>query len=217
VYIAQILEVVFLGSAACLDSKPMFDVFWIGKRNRRGVTSRLPRDGGKLGRNEAAKYRGFATALAYEHPRTAKALDVLPTVTRRRQAATMRTPSGSIESPKLCRPSSRTITILGTFHDAVSPNSKRYPTLGAGPPALKGRWRSGPIAWSRRAFAVTALQLSPSISSKGALDPAVVALQANVPLSRINDLCVRASPGPPRTPASPLRPTALVPVRLDHS
>ena len=59
------------------DSKPMFDGFWIGRRNRRGVTSRLPRDGGKLERNEAAKYRGFATALAYEHPRTAKALDSL--------------------------------------------------------------------------------------------------------------------------------------------
>lgn len=52
------------------DSKLMFDGFWIGRRNRCGVTSRLPR-GGKLERNEAAKYRGFATALACEHPRTA--------------------------------------------------------------------------------------------------------------------------------------------------
>jgi transcriptional regulator with XRE-family HTH domain len=59
------------------DSKPMFDGFWIGRRNRRGITSRMPRDGGKLERNEAAKYRKFAVALAYEHPRTAKALDSL--------------------------------------------------------------------------------------------------------------------------------------------
>jgi hypothetical protein len=55
------------------DSKPMVDGFWIGKRNRRGVTSRMPRDGGRLERDEAAKYRKFAAALAYEYPRTAMA------------------------------------------------------------------------------------------------------------------------------------------------
>lgn len=59
------------------DSKPMVDGFWIGRRNRRGITSRMPRDGGKLERDEAANYRKFAAALAYEYPRTAKALDGL--------------------------------------------------------------------------------------------------------------------------------------------
>lgn len=59
------------------DSKPMIDGFWIGRRNRRGITSRMPRDGGKLERDQAANYRKFAAALAYEYPRTAKALDGL--------------------------------------------------------------------------------------------------------------------------------------------
>lgn len=58
-------------------SKPMIDGFWIGKSNRRGVTSRMPRDGGDLERQEAAKYRNWAKAIAYEHPHTAKALDTL--------------------------------------------------------------------------------------------------------------------------------------------
>lgn len=58
-------------------SKPMIEGFWIGKSNRRGVTSRMPRDGGNLERQEAAKYRNWAKAIAYEHPHTAKALDTL--------------------------------------------------------------------------------------------------------------------------------------------
>jgi hypothetical protein len=58
-------------------SKPMIEGFWIGKSNRRGVTTRLPRDGGNLERQEAAKYRNWAKAIAYEHPHTAKALDTL--------------------------------------------------------------------------------------------------------------------------------------------
>ncbi|APO56892.1 helix-turn-helix domain-containing protein [Bradyrhizobium diazoefficiens] len=58
-------------------SKPMIDGFWIGKRNRRGVTSRRPGDGGNLERDEAAKYRKYAAAIVYEHPGTAKALDTL--------------------------------------------------------------------------------------------------------------------------------------------
>lgn len=58
-------------------SKPMIEGFWIGKINRRGVTTRLPRDGGNLERQEAAKYRNWAKAIAYEHPHTAKALDTL--------------------------------------------------------------------------------------------------------------------------------------------
>lgn len=58
-------------------SKPMIDGFRIGKSNRRGVTSRMPGDGGKLERQEAAKYRQWAKAIAYDHPYTAKALDSL--------------------------------------------------------------------------------------------------------------------------------------------
>jgi len=41
------------------------------------MTSRSPRDGGDLERNEAAKYRKWAQAISYEHPHTAKALDTL--------------------------------------------------------------------------------------------------------------------------------------------
>lgn len=58
-------------------SKPMIEGFWIGKRNLRGVTTRLPRDGGDLERQEAAKYRNWANAIVYEHPHTSKALDTL--------------------------------------------------------------------------------------------------------------------------------------------
>lgn len=55
-------------------SKSMIEGFQIGKSNRRGVTTRMPRDGGDLERQEAAKYRNGAKAIAYEHPHTAKAL-----------------------------------------------------------------------------------------------------------------------------------------------
>lgn len=58
-------------------SKPMIEGFRVGKRNRRGVTVRMPRDGGELERQEAAKYRAWAKAIAYDHPHTAKALDAL--------------------------------------------------------------------------------------------------------------------------------------------
>ena len=58
-------------------SKPMIDGFQIGKSNRRGATTRTPRAGGELERQEAAKYRTWAKAIAYDHPRTAKALDSL--------------------------------------------------------------------------------------------------------------------------------------------
>jgi transcriptional regulator with XRE-family HTH domain len=58
-------------------SKPMIEGFEIGKSNRRGVTRRLPRDGGALERDEAAKYRAWAKAVIYEHPHTARALDHL--------------------------------------------------------------------------------------------------------------------------------------------
>ena len=58
-------------------SKPMIEGFWIGKSDRRGVTRRMPGDGGNLERQEAAKYRNWAKAIAYAHPHTAKALNML--------------------------------------------------------------------------------------------------------------------------------------------
>jgi hypothetical protein len=58
-------------------SKPMLEGFRIGKSNRRGVTTRMPGDGGNLERGEAAKYRGWAKAIGFEHPHTAKALNDL--------------------------------------------------------------------------------------------------------------------------------------------
>jgi transcriptional regulator with XRE-family HTH domain len=58
-------------------SKPMIDGFRVGKSNRRGVTTRMPRDGGELERQEAAKYRTWAKVIVYDHPHTAKALDTL--------------------------------------------------------------------------------------------------------------------------------------------
>ena len=58
-------------------SKSMIEGFQIGKGNRRGITTRMPRAGGELERREAAKYRAWAKAIAYGHPHTAKALDTL--------------------------------------------------------------------------------------------------------------------------------------------
>jgi transcriptional regulator with XRE-family HTH domain len=58
-------------------SKSMLEGFWIGKSNRRGIISRLPREGGKQERDEAAQFRKWAAAVAYEHPYTAKALNSL--------------------------------------------------------------------------------------------------------------------------------------------
>lgn len=58
-------------------SKPMLEGFRIGKANRRGITTRLPGDGGNLERYEANKYRSWAKAIEFEHPYTAKALSEL--------------------------------------------------------------------------------------------------------------------------------------------
>ena len=58
-------------------SKIMIDGFQVGKLNRRGVTMRMPRDGGTLERNEAANYHAWAKKIRYDHPHTAKALDHL--------------------------------------------------------------------------------------------------------------------------------------------
>lgn len=56
-------------------SKPMIEGFHIGKRNRRGVTTRGPRDGGKLERQEATKYQNWAKAIVNDYPYTSRALD----------------------------------------------------------------------------------------------------------------------------------------------
>lgn len=58
-------------------SSVMVDAFVTGKMNRRGVTTRMPRDGGALERNEASKYRRWSAAISIDHPRTAKALQRL--------------------------------------------------------------------------------------------------------------------------------------------
>ena len=58
-------------------SKHMLEGFRVGKANRRGVTTRMPGDGGKLERDEAAAYRSWAKAIAVENPYTAKALSEL--------------------------------------------------------------------------------------------------------------------------------------------
>jgi transcriptional regulator with XRE-family HTH domain len=58
-------------------SKAIVEGFEVGKVNRRGVTTRMPRDGGALERQEAVKFRAWAKAVSYEHPHTAKALDHL--------------------------------------------------------------------------------------------------------------------------------------------
>ncbi len=53
-------------------SKPMLNSFQVGRRNRRGVTTRMPRDGGEQERALAAQYRAWAKAISFEHPHTAK-------------------------------------------------------------------------------------------------------------------------------------------------
>lgn len=58
-------------------SKPMLEGFAVGKGNRRGVTSRMPRDGGQQERNLAAQYRAWAKTVIAEHPFTAQALESL--------------------------------------------------------------------------------------------------------------------------------------------
>lgn len=58
-------------------SKPMLNGFQVGKLNRRGVTTRMPGDGGELERSEEARFRDWARAIAYDHPHTAKALNAI--------------------------------------------------------------------------------------------------------------------------------------------
>jgi hypothetical protein len=55
----------------------MLDGFRVGKSNRRGVTTRMPRDGGRQERDLVAQYRAWSPVVGAEHPYTAKALDLL--------------------------------------------------------------------------------------------------------------------------------------------
>lgn len=55
----------------------MLEGFGIGKSNRRGVTTRMPRDGGQQERDLVAQYRAWSAVVGAEHPYTAKALDRL--------------------------------------------------------------------------------------------------------------------------------------------
>jgi hypothetical protein len=56
-------------------STPMLNGFHVGKINRRGGTSRNPRDGGEQERALSAQFRSWAKAIQFDHPHTAKALD----------------------------------------------------------------------------------------------------------------------------------------------
>ena len=56
-------------------SKHLETGFQIGLHNRRGVTTRLPSDGGAQERDLVARYRNFAKATALEWPRTSASLE----------------------------------------------------------------------------------------------------------------------------------------------
>ena len=49
--------------------------FTIGARNKRGVTSRSPRDGGAQERDLAANYHSQAARVQYSHPNVAAMLE----------------------------------------------------------------------------------------------------------------------------------------------
>jgi len=74
-------------------SQPMFEDFWVGRRNRRGITCRRPRDGGTLERNEAVASPPPSLLNTLLPPGLST---VSPTVTRRTGVATTKAPSGSI-------------------------------------------------------------------------------------------------------------------------
>lgn len=58
-------------------SRAMRQGFIVGKLNRRGVTSRMPREGGQKERNLAVEFRVGAKSIEAEHPFTARALEDL--------------------------------------------------------------------------------------------------------------------------------------------
>ncbi|AUA57472.1 Plasmid maintenance system antidote protein [Achromobacter spanius] len=88
-YIGKILSASPMGTDSNWPAEPVRDVldlfrnksmlngFQIGKSNRRGVTTRMPRDGGDQERALSARYRAWSRAIGFEHPHTAKALDGL--------------------------------------------------------------------------------------------------------------------------------------------
>ncbi|MEW6018783.1 MAG: helix-turn-helix transcriptional regulator [Pseudomonadota bacterium] len=67
VAVREIIEVV--------RSRTLESGFEVGVYNRRGVTVRMPRDGGEQERSLAARYRRDAEALRFDWPRTAACLD----------------------------------------------------------------------------------------------------------------------------------------------
>lgn len=61
-----------------IESTPSADLeegMWIGKLNRRGVTTRLPHTGGQPERSEADQFQRFAGATAFDWPRTSVILN----------------------------------------------------------------------------------------------------------------------------------------------
>lgn len=58
-------------------SKSMLEGFHVGKYNRRGISARMPRDGGDQERELSAQYRHWAKGMAAHHPYTSKALEDL--------------------------------------------------------------------------------------------------------------------------------------------
>ena len=88
-YIGKILSASPMGADGAWPAEPvrnvldlhhnptMLEGFHIGKVNRRGVTTRMPRDGGQQERDLAATFRAWSAVVSAEHPYTAKALDSL--------------------------------------------------------------------------------------------------------------------------------------------
>jgi hypothetical protein len=88
-YIGKILSASPVGVDGAWPAEPVRDIldlyrnrtmlegFRIGKSNRRGVTTRMPRDGGQKERDLAAQFRRWSGVVSAEHPYTATALDLL--------------------------------------------------------------------------------------------------------------------------------------------
>jgi hypothetical protein len=87
--IGKILSASPMGADGAWPAEPVRDIldlyrnrvmlagFQIGKSNRRGITTRMPRDGGDQERTLVEQYRRWAAVVGAEHPYTAKALDAL--------------------------------------------------------------------------------------------------------------------------------------------
>lgn len=58
-------------------SRSMLEGFRVGKYNRRGISTRMPGDGGEQERGLSAQFRNWAKAIAGHHPYTSKALEDL--------------------------------------------------------------------------------------------------------------------------------------------